>query len=83
MAGKVTVTKRKPLAIILEPTRELAQQTHDAIVSFMKYLPPPKIDTLLVVGGVAITTQVESLENGVDIVTGTPGRMDEVENKGK
>jgi ATP-dependent RNA helicase DDX1 len=69
---------RRPLAIILEPTRELAQQTHEATVSFMKYLPAPKVELQLVVGGVPITSQVEALEAGADIVTGTPGRISDI-----
>eukprot|EP01114_Cavostelium_apophysatum_P021239 TRINITY_DN7357_c0_g1_i1.p1 TRINITY_DN7357_c0_g1~~TRINITY_DN7357_c0_g1_i1.p1 ORF type:complete len:735 (+),score=215.11 TRINITY_DN7357_c0_g1_i1:84-2288(+) len=65
---------RIPLAIILEPTRDLAQQTHDAIGNFMKYLPKPKISMALLVGGLPADKQEKALKNGVDIVVATPGR---------
>ena len=32
-----------PMALIMEPARELAQQTHDNITLFKKYLPPPGV----------------------------------------
>lgn len=77
LAGTGTIAKgRKPLAIILEPARELAAQTHDAINSFKKFMPPPLIETDLFTGGMETKIQIDSLLAGVDIVTGTPGKIE-------
>jgi len=75
--GKLT-SGRPPLALILEPSRELAQQTHEALKSFMKYLPPPQIRASLVVGGIDNSTLIKELKEGVDIVTGTIGRVEDL-----
>lgn len=42
-AGKNKSSRHLPMALILEPARELAQQTHDNITLFKKHLPPPGI----------------------------------------
>lgn len=77
LAGTGTVAKgRKPLALILEPARELAEQTHDAINSFKKYMPAPTVETDLFTGGMETKAQVQSLLAGVDIITGTPGKIE-------
>ncbi|GAB4816240.1 hypothetical protein N2152v2_003286 [Parachlorella kessleri] len=73
--------ERRPVAIILEPARDLAEQTHKAISSFRKHLEAPAIRNELLVGGVAANAQLRALKEGVDIVTGTPGRiMDSMES---
>eukprot|EP00026_Physarum_polycephalum_P004090 Phypoly_transcript_04107.p1 GENE.Phypoly_transcript_04107~~Phypoly_transcript_04107.p1 ORF type:complete len:722 (+),score=91.51 Phypoly_transcript_04107:71-2236(+) len=69
---------RKPLALILEPSRELAEQTYANIVKFAKYLEAPKIEHTLIVGGVPANVQVQALQQGTDIVTATPGRLIEL-----
>lgn len=74
---------RRPAAIIIEPSRELAQQTHDNITQFKKYIPPPHIRELLVIGGDSAKVQLKSLQDGVDIVIGTPGRLDDLITTGK
>eukprot|EP00731_Ephydatia_muelleri_P007667 Em0004g5a len=74
---------RRPSAIIIEPSRELAQQTHDNITQFKKYIPPPHIRELLVIGGDSAKIQLKSLQEGVDIVIGTPGRLDDLITTGK
>ncbi len=42
-AGKNKSSRHLPMALILEPARELAQQTHDNITLFKKHIPPPGI----------------------------------------
>lgn len=74
---------RRPSALIIEPSRELAQQTHDNITQFKKYVPPPQIRELLVIGGDSAKVQLKSLQDGVDIVIGTPGRLDDLITTGK
>lgn len=64
---------RRPLALILEPTRELAEQTHDNLGLFSKFLPVPGVRTALCLGGTNPKAAERALAEGADIVTGTPG----------
>jgi ATP-dependent RNA helicase DeaD len=63
---------RKPFAIVLEPTRELAVQVSQEIYKIGKY---QKIKVLPVYGGASIGRQIKTLERGVNVVVGTPGRV--------
>eukprot|EP00128_Syssomonas_multiformis_P017191 Colp12_sorted_trinity150504_noHs@1768 len=67
-----------PTAIILEPSRELAEQTLDNITKFKKYLPAPNVKEALFVGGQSAKGQMDQLREGVDIVVGTPGRIEDL-----
>lgn len=58
--------------LVLEPTRELAQQVVDALESYSKHL---KTRVGVVYGGVKYGRQKEMLEKGVDILVATPGRL--------
>jgi len=58
-------------AIILVPTRELATQIYEVI----RDLGNPKVKALPIYGGVSINNQITKLENGINIVVGTPGRI--------
>ena len=60
---------------MLEPSRDLAQQTLDELERFGKYLPEPGLRQLVVVGGQTNKDQEQALEAGVDIVVGTVGRI--------
>ena len=65
-------------ALVLTPTRELAEQIANALITFTRH-KPLKITT--VYGGVAIEPQMRNLQTA-DIVVGTPGRMlDHLERK--
>jgi ATP-dependent RNA helicase DeaD len=59
-------------ALILSPTRELAQQVAQAIEDFSAHR---HLHVLTVCGGQAIDRQIRSLQRGVHIVVGTPGRV--------
>jgi ATP-dependent RNA helicase DeaD len=59
-------------ALILTPTRELAQQVADAMKEFSGNR---KMHILTVCGGQSIERQIHNLERGVQIVVGTPGRV--------
>jgi len=59
-------------ALILTPTRELAQQIDDAFVEYGRFMD---VRTLSVYGGVPIDKQLRKLNSGVDIVIATPGRL--------
>ena len=64
-----------PYAIIIEPSRELAEQTLNEIKKFKKYLTENEVRELLVMGGGAAREQIESLKRGVHIVVATPGEI--------
>lgn len=63
---------KKPQAIILTPTRELAMQIQEDIHEMTKWT---RIFTGLVAGGMSMQKQKENLKRGVHIVVGTPGRV--------
>ena len=67
--------QRKPTAIVLEPTKDLAEQTHTAFGSFSKHLVNPRLTTVLIMGGINPKEANRALMEGVDIVTGTPGGL--------
>ncbi len=58
-------------AIILVPTRELAQQVYD----HAEILATPGVRTIAVYGGVGYAKQIEAFNKGAHIVVGTPGRI--------
>lgn len=63
-------------ALIITPTRELAEQNTNALLKFSKYKP---LHVISVYGGVSINNQIEELRTA-DVVSGTPGRiLDHVE----
>lgn len=64
---------KKPQAVVLCPTRELAIQVADEIRKLAKYMSDIKV--LPVYGGQEIVKQIKSLKNGVQIIVGTPGRV--------
>jgi superfamily II DNA/RNA helicase len=61
-------------ALILAPTRELAEQTGEAIRHYGRYLAAP-LKTLVVTGGVSINPQMIALGGGADFIVATPGRL--------
>lgn len=61
-----------PLALIMAPVRELAQQIEGACQKLAKYT---KFRSLSIVGGESIAEQSNKLRQGVEIVVGTPGRL--------
>lgn len=70
-----TVADEGPLALVMAPTRELALQIN---VEFGKLLAcQGNVVSLAVVGGQSITEQATKLRNGVHVVVGTPGRIND------
>ncbi|WP_432060928.1 DEAD/DEAH box helicase [Streptomyces sp. S1] len=70
---------RRPLALVLVPTRELAQQVTDALAPYAAAL---KLRLATVVGGMSIGRQATALRDGAEVLVATPGRlMDLVERK--
>ncbi|XP_022673538.1 ATP-dependent RNA helicase DDX1-like [Varroa destructor] len=72
-----------PQAIILEPSRELADQTMKCLENFSKYLHEPRVKCLCITGGGAAQEQLNILKAGVDVVVGTPGRLEDLISSGK
>jgi ATP-dependent RNA helicase DeaD len=70
----------KPQAIILCPTRELAVQVEGEIQKLAKY--HRKISSVAIYGGESIDRQIRVLKKGVQIVVGTPGRVQDHINRG-
>ncbi|MBR8828727.1 MAG: DEAD/DEAH box helicase [Gomphosphaeria aponina SAG 52.96 = DSM 107014] len=69
---KIDENKRGVQALILTPTRELAQQVAEAIKDFSDNR---HLHILTVCGGQSMDRQIRSLERGTQIVVGTPGRV--------
>jgi ATP-dependent RNA helicase RhlE len=59
-------------ALVLVPTRELAEQVHANIAEYAEHLP---LRTYAVYGGVSINPQMMKLRKGVDLLVATPGRL--------
>lgn len=70
----------KPQAIILCPTRELAVQVEGEFQKLAKY--HKKINSVAIYGGESIDRQIRVLKKGVQIVVGTPGRVQDHINRG-
>lgn len=59
-------------ALVLTPTRELAAQIQDSVLTYGKHLP---LTSTVVFGGVKINPQMMKLRKGADILVATPGRL--------
>ena len=59
-------------ALIIAPTRELAEQIHEVILGLGQ---PTRLRSMTIYGGVGVSPQVRSLRNGVEIVVACPGRL--------
>lgn len=70
---------RSPQALIMAPTRELALQVAEAMITFGKGM---RVRIAAVYGGAPYQRQINELRRGVDIVVGTPGRMIDLIDKG-
>ena len=66
------VEDRRHQAMILTPTRELAQQVEEEFKSFTHGM---RLYSVAAVGGLPITKQIREIDQGVHIVIGTPGRV--------
>ncbi|MEU9242790.1 DEAD/DEAH box helicase [Streptomyces sp. NPDC048385] len=71
--------KKRPRAVILTPTRELAMQVADALQPYGDVLG---LKMKVVCGGTSMGNQIYALERGVDILVATPGRLRDVINRG-
>lgn len=63
---------RRPRCLILTPTRELAAQVQESVQTYGKHVP---LKSTVMFGGVGLNPQIRALEQGVDILVATPGRL--------
>ena len=63
---------RRPRALILTPTRELAAQVHENLRDYGKHM---QVSATTIFGGVSMGPQINALRRGVDVVIATPGRL--------
>jgi len=78
--SKSPVPHRRPVrALVLTPTRELADQVYTNVKHYSKFLD---LRAAVIFGGVNQNPQIKHLRNGVDILVATPGRLLDLENQG-
>ncbi|MFI1419356.1 DEAD/DEAH box helicase [Streptomyces sp. NPDC020731] len=70
---------RRPLALVLVPTRELAQQVTDALTPYARSVG---LRPVTVVGGMSIGRQAGALRAGAELVVATPGRLKDLIDRG-
>ena len=63
---------RRVRALVLAPTRELAQQVHDSVRTYGKHVG---VMSAAVYGGMSMQPQMQLLRRGVDVLVATPGRL--------
>ncbi|WP_394125895.1 DEAD/DEAH box helicase [Vibrio hepatarius] len=79
LLNKIDLGQRKPQAIVLAPTRELAIQVAAEVKNLGKNIAGLKV--LEIYGGASIVDQMRALKNGAHIVVGTPGRVQDLINR--
>ncbi|MEZ4722706.1 MAG: DEAD/DEAH box helicase [Flavobacteriales bacterium] len=80
LIDQIDPTQRAIQAVILSPTRELAQQIAKSLSDFSKYMSGLSVD--VVYGGTAITNQIKDLKrNQPKILVATPGRLIDLMNR--
>ncbi|MFJ2828842.1 DEAD/DEAH box helicase [Streptomyces sp. NPDC087263] len=70
---------RQPLALVLVPTRELAQQVTDALTPYARAV---RLRLTTVVGGMSLGRQAGALRAGAEVVVATPGRLKDLIDRG-
>jgi ATP-dependent RNA helicase RhlE len=74
-AHPASAAPKRPRALILAPTRELAAQIDQSFRDYGKHL---RLRSTVVFGGVGIGQQIQALARGVDILVATPGRLQDL-----
>ena len=69
---RVATSNRKPRALILTPTRELAAQVHESLRAYGKHIG---VTSTMIFGGVGMGGQFDALRRGCDVLVATPGRL--------
>jgi len=76
--AKIDANIRQCQALILAPTRELAQQIQKVVFALGDYM---KLEVHACVGGTAVRDDIRTLQAGVHVVVGTPGRVYDMINR--
>ncbi|ANQ28948.1 ATP-dependent RNA helicase [Vibrio natriegens] len=79
LLNKLDLNQRKPQAIVLAPTRELAIQVAAEMKNLGKNIKGLKV--LEIYGGASIVDQMRALKNGAHVIVGTPGRVQDLINR--
>ena len=77
---KIDANNRNTQALILSPTRELCLQITNEIKNYSKY--EKGINVVAVYGGASITEQARDIKRGAQVIVATPGRMQDMINRG-
>ena len=77
---KIDADNRNTQALILSPTRELCLQITNELKNYSKY--EKGINVVAVYGGASITEQAREIKRGAQIIVATPGRMQDMINRG-
>ncbi|KAF4663173.1 DEAD (Asp-Glu-Ala-Asp) box polypeptide 41 [Perkinsus olseni] len=89
MRSPVTDTEG-PFCLLIAPSRELAQQTHEVVEHYVSYLTGPesrsrhrlpRLRCHLCIGGESLGRQAQNVRRGVHIITATPGRLNHMLNE--
>lgn len=75
-----TALPKRPRALVLVPTRELANQVKEVLAPLGKVC---KRKVIACYGGVSMDLQIRALEKGADVVIGTPGRLIDLMERGE
>jgi superfamily II DNA/RNA helicase len=78
LAMKGQLSPNAARALVLVPTRELAEQVHESVKAYSAGLP---LRTMVAYGGVSINPQMMHLRKGVDLLVATPGRLLDLERQ--
>ena len=77
---RIDTSVNRPQALVLAPTRELCLQIAGDLADFSKYTE--NLSVLPVYGGSSITSQIQALRKGVQIIVATPGRLIDLIDRG-
>ncbi len=77
---KIDANNRNTQALILSPTRELCLQITNELKNYSKY--EKGINVVAVYGGASITEQARDIKRGAQVIVATPGRMQDMINRG-
>jgi translation initiation factor 4A len=77
---KIDAENKTCQALVLEPTRELAEQSYNVMVKLAEYMD---INIYRCIGGRRVRDDLEKLSSGVQVVVGTPGRVYDMICRGK
>ncbi|EGU42702.1 cold-shock DEAD-box protein A [Vibrio ichthyoenteri ATCC 700023] len=79
LLNKIDLAQRKPQAVVLAPTRELAIQVAAEMKNLGRNIAGLKV--LEIYGGTSIVDQMRALKNGAHVIVGTPGRVQDLINR--